>query len=194
MAISSPSVFWCCRCVDRSPRRGRRRQCKSVLLAVAAPVGSDRRRYHLRSTTSRLAALVAWCGQICVTLILLTHTWVIAPVRAWVSSGWSGPRANDIQAVAGVAGRVQSYRRKQGRSWISNLFSSLHARYAHRFAELQGRRRARPLSRTSVWNFQFEPVCRGYIRRRRIPNRATAAEAGQARGDTTVLAAARGRS
>ncbi len=88
-------------------------------------IGSDRRRCHLRSATARLAALDCVARTICVTLILLTHPWVISPVQAWASSGWSGPRANDIQAVDYIAGRVRSHRGKQGRPWISNIFPSL---------------------------------------------------------------------
>jgi hypothetical protein len=52
---------------------------------------------------------VAWLGQLSVTLALLTHPWLISPIQAWVSTGWSGPRAHDIQAVDYIAGRVRSH-------------------------------------------------------------------------------------
>jgi hypothetical protein len=50
----------------------------------------------------------AWVAQVAVTLILLTHPWVISPVQAWVRSGWSGPRANDIQAVDYIASELRA--------------------------------------------------------------------------------------
>ena len=62
------------------------------------------------AATARLAAIgLRGSGQLSVTPILLTHPWVISPVRAWVRGGWSGPRANDIQAVDYIAGRVRSH-------------------------------------------------------------------------------------
>ena len=58
---------------------------------------------------------VAWLAQACLTLLLLTHPWVMSPVQAWARNGWSGPRAIDIQAVDYIASQV----RAQARSTVA---------------------------------------------------------------------------
>jgi hypothetical protein len=71
---------------------------------------------------------LAWCGQVCVTLLLLTHPWLVTPVQAWMSTGWSGPRPGDMRAVDYIASEV----RAQGRGTVAvgyqTFFSSFMAR------------------------------------------------------------------
>jgi hypothetical protein len=52
--------------------------------------------------------VIAWVGQITLTVMLLSHPWLFAPVQAWAKTGWSGPRANDIQAADYLASQIRS--------------------------------------------------------------------------------------
>jgi hypothetical protein len=54
-------------------------------------------------------------GQVTVALMLLTHPWVISPVRAWAGSGWSGPETNDLRALDYIASQVHS----EGKSTVA---------------------------------------------------------------------------
>jgi hypothetical protein len=47
--------------------------------------------------------------------MLLTHPWVVSPVRAWAGSGWSGPKTNDLRALDYIASQVHS----EGRSTVA---------------------------------------------------------------------------
>jgi hypothetical protein len=58
---------------------------------------------------------VAWFAQISITLILLTHPWVISPVRTWMTSGWAGSKPHDIQALDYIATELRS----QGRDTVA---------------------------------------------------------------------------
>ena len=58
---------------------------------------------------------VGFVGQATVALMLLTHPWVISPVRAWAGSGWSGPKTNDLRALDYIASQVHS----EGRSTVA---------------------------------------------------------------------------
>jgi len=51
-----------------------------------------------------------WC-QIALVAVLMTHPWLVSPVRAWMSSGWSGPMASDVQAADYIGAQL----RAQGR-------------------------------------------------------------------------------
>jgi hypothetical protein len=51
---------------------------------------------------------VALCGQLVLLVIMLTHPWLVTPVEAWMRSGWSGPMANDVQAVDYLGAQLQS--------------------------------------------------------------------------------------
>ena len=75
-----------------------------VVLAVAAVTYLPKRLGWPRS--------VAWVGQLCLTAILLTHPWLVSPLKSWATSGWSGPTANNIQAVDYLANHLRS----QGRT------------------------------------------------------------------------------
>lgn len=54
-----------------------------------------------------------WIGQVAVILVLLSHPWLASPVQAWVRSGWSGPRADEIQALDYIASDMQSQGRQK---------------------------------------------------------------------------------
>ena len=58
---------------------------------------------------------VGFVGQATVALMLLTHPWVVSPVRAWTRSGWSGPETNDLRALDYIASQVHS----EGRSTVA---------------------------------------------------------------------------
>jgi hypothetical protein len=59
---------------------------------------------------SRAGAL---CCQIGLVAVLLTHPWLVAPLRGWMSSGWSGPMASDIQAADYLGARLLAEGRHQ---------------------------------------------------------------------------------
>jgi hypothetical protein len=48
-----------------------------------------------------------WC-QIALVGVLLTHPWLVSPVRAWMSTGWSGPMASDVQAADYIGAQLQA--------------------------------------------------------------------------------------
>jgi hypothetical protein len=58
---------------------------------------------------------VGFVGQVTIALTLLTHPWVVSPVRAWARSGWSGPETNDLRALDYIASQVHS----EGRSTVA---------------------------------------------------------------------------
>ena len=51
---------------------------------------------------------VTLAGQAGLTILLLAHSWLIAPVQAWTRDGWSGPRAKIIEAVDYLAGDIRA--------------------------------------------------------------------------------------
>jgi len=53
----------------------------------------------------RAAGLI---GQIGLVLMLLSHPWLSSPVKAWAGSGWSGQRADEIQAMDYIASEIRS--------------------------------------------------------------------------------------
>ena len=58
---------------------------------------------------------IRYVGQVTVTLTLLTHPWVVSPVRAWATTGWSGPETNDLRALDYIASQAHS----EGRSTVA---------------------------------------------------------------------------
>ncbi len=58
---------------------------------------------------------VMWSGQIVLAVLLLTHPWAISPIKAWAKSGWSGPRATDVEAMDFIGSEVRS----EGRNTVA---------------------------------------------------------------------------
>jgi hypothetical protein len=56
----------------------------------------------------KLSRPIAATGQVFLTLLLLLHPWVISPIQSWMKMGWSGPTAQQVQAVDFVANHLSS--------------------------------------------------------------------------------------
>jgi hypothetical protein len=69
----------------------------------------------------RLPRTVTLVGQTGLTLVLLAHPWLASPVQAWVTSGWSGPKAGQLQALDYLASQV----RAEGRNEVALGYQTL---------------------------------------------------------------------
>jgi hypothetical protein len=55
----------------------------------------------------------AWSCQTALVVLLLTHPWLVTPLRAWSSNGWSGPMASDVQAADYLGAQLRAEGRDQ---------------------------------------------------------------------------------
>jgi hypothetical protein len=109
-----------------------------VLLAVAESGRLDRYWWLWPLQTVAIVAAVTyiperigwprramWIVQISLTLILLTHSSITRPVKAWARSGWPGPRASDIETLDYLANQVHS----EGRNRVAIGYQILTEEY-----------------------------------------------------------------
>ncbi len=66
--------------------------------------------------------------QVLLTLLLLTHPWLRAPVEAWAAGGWSGTESTDLQALDFIAGRLRSEGRTEAAVGYHTLMAGFMAR------------------------------------------------------------------
>ena len=74
----------------------------------------------------RSAKLAAQAG---LTVLLLTHSWLWAPIQGWATNGWSGPRAPIIEALDYIASEV----RAEGRASVSVGYQTVFWGFVPRF-------------------------------------------------------------
>ena len=51
---------------------------------------------------------IVWTATLALTVALLIHPWIAVPVQSWFQDGWSGTRAEDIEAMDYLASQILS--------------------------------------------------------------------------------------
>jgi Dolichyl-phosphate-mannose-protein mannosyltransferase len=91
------------------------------MMFLVASVTYLPQRLHWPRAAARLA-------QVALVVIMITHPWLRAPLQAWASNGWSGPRIADIQAADFIAERLRAEGRQEASIGYQTFIAGFMAR------------------------------------------------------------------